>query len=65
VSAGGAGRYGIALHVLLSRRQSQKVAYGKEIPGGGKSTSCPAKAQKTSSHIAAAAVEILIVNIAL
>jgi len=65
VSAGGAGRYGIALHVLLSRRQSQKVAHGKEIPGARKSTSRPAKAQKTSSHIATTAVEVLIVDIAL
>lgn len=61
VPVGGAGRYGVALYVLLSRRQSQKVAHGEEISGAGESTAGrPAETQKASSHIehAAAIVEL-------
>lgn len=63
VPVGGAGRYGIALYVLLSRRQSQKMAHGKEISGAGESTAgCPAETQKASSYIehATAIVELCI-----
>lgn len=60
VPVGGAGRYGVALHILLSRRQSQKVAHGEKAPDAGESAGCPAEAQKASSRIehAASTVEL-------
>jgi len=59
VPVGGTGCYGIALHVLLSRRQSQKVAHG-EISGAGKfAADCPAEAQKASSSIEYAAAIVV------
>lgn len=65
VSVGGAGCYGIALHVLLPRRQSQRMAHGEETAGAGKSTDRPTKTQKASSHIehAIAVVKFYIVII--